>query len=190
MAFAMDDYVQVNERIAAFYEAHPTGSIQSEIHTLTENLVVVKASAWRGPDDTRPCIAHSQLAIPGKTSFTRDSEVENAETSAVGRALAMMGFEVKRSLASREEARNKHDDSPAPKKADKGEETQAPAAPEWAAVLTGILNDEGMKAADLAGALGVQRVTYKVIGEYIDKSGVHPRIALEQLVTAAKEQAA
>ena len=47
------------------------------------------------------------MCIPGKTPYTRDSEVENAETSAVGRALAMMGFEVRKGVASRQEVANK-----------------------------------------------------------------------------------
>ena len=105
--FRMDDYVPVNARIEEFYERYPEGSIQTEIVTHTDALVVVKAWAYRTPDDLRPCTAHSQLAIPGRTNFTRDSEVENAETSAVGRALAMLGFAVKEGMASREEVRNK-----------------------------------------------------------------------------------
>lgn len=187
--FNMEDYVSVNERIEAFYKAHPHGSIQAEIHTLTDKLVVMKAVAYREPGDTLPCIAHSQLGIPGKTSFTKDSEVENAETSAVGRALAMMGFEVKRGMASKEEVQNKR----APRETANSVPEQAPSAtkqekPEWADVLVEILNDEGMKSADLATALGVQRVTFKEIQKYIDSTGAHPRIALEGLVLSAKGQ--
>lgn len=106
MAFA-NDYVPVNERIEAFYAAHPEGSIQCEIHMLTDALVVMRATVYRDRDDPRPSVAHSMLGIPGKTNFTRGSEVENAETSAVGRAIAMLGFEVKRGMASREEVDNK-----------------------------------------------------------------------------------
>lgn len=106
MAFA-NDYVPVNERIEAFYAAHPEGSIQCEIHTLTDALVIMRATVYRDRDDPRPSVAHSMLGIPGKTNFTRGSEVENAETSAVGRAIAMLGFEVKRGMASREEVDNK-----------------------------------------------------------------------------------
>ena len=187
--FNMEDYVSVNERIEAFYKAHPHGSIQAEIHTLTDKLVVMKAVAYREPGDTLPCIAHSQLGIPGKTSFTKDSEVENAETSAVGRALAMMGFEVKRGMASKEEVQNKR----APRETANSVPEQVPPAvkqekPEWADVLVEILNDAGMRSADLAGALGVQRVTFKEIQKYIDGTGAHPRIALEGLVLSAKGQ--
>lgn len=101
------DYVPVSERIEAFYQAHPDGSIQCEISTLTDTLVVMRATVYRTPDDPRPSVAHSMLGIPGRTNFTRGSEVENAETSAVGRAIALLGFEVKRGMASREEVWNK-----------------------------------------------------------------------------------
>jgi len=105
--FDMRDYVPVNERIAAFYEQHPEGSLQSEIVELTSDRVTVKAYAYRSDADPRPGIGHSSLVIPGATPYTRGSEIENAETSAWGRAIAALGFEVKRGLATAEEVRNK-----------------------------------------------------------------------------------
>jgi hypothetical protein len=113
MAGFADDYVPVAQRIEAFYAAHPDGSIQCDIYTLTDTLVVMRATVYRDREDPLPSIAHSMLAIPGKTAFTRGSEVENAETSAVGRAIAMLGFEVKRGMASHEEVWNKRDETPA-----------------------------------------------------------------------------
>lgn len=109
MAFELKDYVDVHKRIEKFYEKYPEGSIQTEIVEKTDSLVVVKACVYRKPDDQRPSIAHSQLGIPGKTNYTRDSEIENAETSAVGRAIAFLGFEVKNGIASEQEVRNKKD---------------------------------------------------------------------------------
>ena len=105
--FNMDDYITVPERVDAFIRKHPEGSLQSEIVELTESRVTVKALAYRSPDDQRPGIGHSSLEIPGKTPYTRGSEIENAETSAWGRAIAALGFEVKRGMASAEEVRNK-----------------------------------------------------------------------------------
>lgn len=109
--FKMDDYVPVQERVDAFIKAYPQGSLQSEIVELTDNRVTVKALAYRTPDDPRPGIGHSSLGIPGATSFTKGSEIENAETSAWGRAIAALGFEVKRGIASAEEVRNKPSDA-------------------------------------------------------------------------------
>jgi hypothetical protein len=103
----MDDYVPVPERIDRFKAQFPDGSLQSEIVELTDSRVTFKAYAYRTPDDPRPGIGHSSLEIPGSTSFTKGSEIENSETSAWGRAIAALGFEVKRGIASKEEVRNK-----------------------------------------------------------------------------------
>lgn len=110
----MADYIPVNERIAAFYEKHPEGSLQSEIVELSESRVVMRAYAYRTPTDERPGIGYSSLNIPGSTSFTRGSEIENCETSAWGRSIAALGFEVKRGIATAEEVRNKQDETPTP----------------------------------------------------------------------------
>lgn len=107
-------YVPVNKRIEEFYQKYPEGSLQSEIVELGENIVVVKAYAYRSPTDERPGVGHSQMPIPGKTPYTVDSEVENAETSAWGRALAALGFEVHTSVASAEEVNNKSGGAPSP----------------------------------------------------------------------------
>jgi hypothetical protein len=114
--FDMKDYVPVSERVDGFYKVYPEGSIQSEIVELTDSRVTVKAYAYRNPNDPRPGIGHSSLGIPGSTSFTKGSEIENAETSAWGRAIAALGFDVKRGIASYEEVRNKpsHPSRPAP----------------------------------------------------------------------------
>ena len=103
----LKDYVTVDKRITAFYTDYPDGSLQSEIVTLTDKLVVVKAYAYRSADDPRPGIGHSQMEIPGSTPYTEGSEVENAETHAWGRALAALGFEVKKGVATRDEIQGK-----------------------------------------------------------------------------------
>jgi len=105
MAFA-DEYVDVAERVRQFVERYPGGSLQSEIVEMSETRVVIRAYAYRDSDDTRPGIGHSQLAIPGRTNFTRGSEIENAETSAWGRALAALGFATKY-IATRDEVEMK-----------------------------------------------------------------------------------
>lgn len=103
----LKDYVDVPTRIAKFYEKFPDGSLQSEMVHLGPELVIIKASAYRTADDARPGIGHSAMIIPGDTPYTEGSEVENAETSAWGRALAALGFEVKKGIASRNEIESK-----------------------------------------------------------------------------------
>jgi hypothetical protein len=98
-----EDYVTVADRITAFYKAYPEGSLQSVIVELTDKRVVVRGEAYRNAEDPRPGVGHSALAIPGATPYTRGSEIENAETSAWGRAIAALGFETKAGIASRDE---------------------------------------------------------------------------------------
>ena len=105
---APPDYVEVSERIQEFRDKHPEGSLQAEIVELREDLVIVKAYAYRTPDDPRPGVGLASEPIPGKTNFTRDSEVMNCETSAWGRALIAVGAaDAKRGIASANEVRNR-----------------------------------------------------------------------------------
>jgi hypothetical protein len=159
--FKMDDYVPVNERIGAFKAEHPEGSLQSKIVELTEGRVTVMAMAYRTPDDPRPGIGHSSLEIPGSTSFTRGSEIENAETSAWGRAIAALGFEVKRGLASAEEVRNKQPEQGRGARASTPD-ASAPVqrSPEEKALIGQLLEVTGMTVSRmtlLADAVGVAK---------------------------------
>lgn len=104
--FNQDGYIPVAKRIGEFYEKHPQGVLQSEVLVLEKDRVVIKAYAYRSPEDQRPGIGHASESIPGSTSFTRGSEIENAETSAWGRAIAALGFEVKEGVATAEDVRN------------------------------------------------------------------------------------
>lgn len=106
-AFAAD-YVEVADRIRAWYEAYPNARIETEIVSISDKLVVVKAQAFRGetPDEKPAGVGHSSMSIPGSTPYTRGSELENTETSAAGRALVMAGLPSKK-IASGDEIRAK-----------------------------------------------------------------------------------
>ena len=99
----LDDYVDVATRIAAFKEKHPDGSLQSELVEFTDKRVVVKAYAYRDRDDKVPAVGHAAEVIPHPNANMRGSELMVCETSAWGRAIAALGFEVKRGVATREE---------------------------------------------------------------------------------------
>lgn len=111
MAFdksALKDYVDVAERIRAWYEAYQNGRIETSVLEHSDKRVVVEAKVYRGESaDEKPAgIGHSAMQIPGATPYTRGSEIENCETSAVGRALVMAGLPSKR-IASDDEIKSK-----------------------------------------------------------------------------------
>jgi len=103
------DYVQVKDRVIAFNEAHPTGSIVTEM-TFEGEIVRCKAIVRPDHEQINRCFVGHSEELRGSTSINKTSAVENCETSAVGRALAMMGIGVIESIASADElikAKNK-----------------------------------------------------------------------------------
>lgn len=107
MAFNMDDYVDVAERLKRFREAYPNGSLQQVsvqfIDFAGKSWVVYTAAAYRSPDDTRPGHGTAWEAVPGTSNFKRDSEVMNAETSAWGRAIVAVLASDTKKIATRNE---------------------------------------------------------------------------------------
>lgn len=101
-----DDYVEVAERLQEFYAKYPEGSLQGSWEwTADGSLIVYRAAAYRTPDDARPGVGYAQEPYPGKTAFTKGSELQNAETSAWGRAMAALGIATKKGIASAHEVR-------------------------------------------------------------------------------------
>jgi len=111
MAFDMSDYVDVAERLRLFKEKFPNGSLQCEnlqfIDFAGKSWVVYTAAAYRSPDDTRPGHGTAWEPVPGTSSFKRDSEVMNAETSAWGRAILAVLAASTSKIASRDEVQNR-----------------------------------------------------------------------------------
>lgn len=100
-------YVLVSDRVIYFNEAYPDGSISTElISTPDAETVVVKATvkpdSMTGLSIGRAFTGYSQ-AKWGDGYINKTAALENAETSAVGRALAFMGIGVIESIASVDE---------------------------------------------------------------------------------------
>jgi hypothetical protein len=100
-----EDYVPVAERLEKFYERFPNGRITTAIveHNLETGFVLIRAEVFRTQDDAQPAATGHAFEVRGESYVNKTSYIENAETSSVGRALALLGFEVKRGIASREE---------------------------------------------------------------------------------------
>src|SRR6056297_203133 len=111
------DYIDVATRIVEFRTTYPNGSLQQQnLEFVTDfagrDWVVYTAAAYRTPDDTTPGIGTAWEPVPGPTRFTKDSEVQNAETAAWGRAMvAALAVDTKKGVASAEEVRNRQTDT-------------------------------------------------------------------------------
>lgn len=118
------DYIDVATRIVEFREKFPQGSLQPWKDPYVEKVempdgkiksfMVYSAAAYRSPDDKLPGVGYAWEPIPGPTNFTRDSELQNAETAAWGRAMvAALAVDTKKGIASSEEVRNRQTSAPA-----------------------------------------------------------------------------
>jgi len=105
MRFDLDSYITVHERIEKFYAKWPTGRILTSIveHNAETGFVLVRAEVYREQDDAMPAATGHAYELRSAGHVQQGSYVEVGETSAVGRALALLGFEVRRGVASREE---------------------------------------------------------------------------------------
>jgi len=96
-------YVEVNERIKFFRqeEQYNGWSITTNIEHINDNEVVMCTSIL----DTNGNVISTGHAheVKGSTNINKTSHIENCETSAVGRALAMLGIGIDTSIASANE---------------------------------------------------------------------------------------
>ena len=104
----LENYVDVPQRIKLFYEKYPEGSLQMDpdlqFQTVGDQIIVIgRAYAYRNPQDEKPGVGTAQEYLPGKTNFTRGSEIQNLETSCWGRAIGALGIGIDKAIASKEE---------------------------------------------------------------------------------------
>lgn len=98
------DYAEVNQRIKAFRMVYPQGSIPTEIVSIENGVVIMKASVFT--DEGKLLATGTAYEKEDSTFINKTSYIENCETSAVGRALGIAGFGIDVSVASAEEVQN------------------------------------------------------------------------------------
>ena len=98
------EYAEVNQRVKAFRMLYPNGAITTDIVSLKDGIVVIKATAQ---DEEGKTLATGYAYEKENSTFiNKTSFIENCETSAVGRALGMCGIGIDVSIASYEEVAN------------------------------------------------------------------------------------
>lgn len=142
------EYVEVNQRILGFWELHPDGCI------VTTKLA----------DDGDRCDFLAEVYVDGQVKATghayevrtasnvnKTSYIENCETSAVGRALGMLGIGSTESIASAEEVEaaiaQQERAAKTAKKAAKPKDVAKPAGTENGALDGDTGSDSARKAA-------------------------------------------
>jgi len=98
------EYTVVNERILYFNDTYPNGSIETQlVSPVDSKWIIVKATVL--PDVTIPYRKFSDYsqAVVGDGYINKMAALENACTSAVGRALGLMGIGVIDAMASVDE---------------------------------------------------------------------------------------
>jgi hypothetical protein len=136
--FNLNDYETVEQRIKRFYKDNPDGRIITENQTTLQDRQVstwvVMASVYLNNETDKPKATGLAFEVDGVGMANKTSALENAETSAIGRALANAGYSGNK-RASREEM------------AKVARETKPSAtAKDWLAMATELGNDiEGLR---------------------------------------------
>lgn len=97
------NYAEVNQRIKAFRMVYPEGYIVTELMRDEDGICIFHARCGNGAVTLGTGTA---FEVKGSSNINKTSYIENAETSAVGRALGMAGFGIDTSVASAEEVQN------------------------------------------------------------------------------------
>jgi hypothetical protein len=102
MAFNLNDYETVEERITKFWKDYPDGRIETELLEAGSHRFIVEARIYKTEADTKPYATDMAAESFKPDSSVAEFALERCSTSAIGRALATGGFATKK-RASREE---------------------------------------------------------------------------------------
>ena len=100
------EYVLVNERIKAFWKLYPNGRIVTDILSMENDMCVIRAKVFTDREDNIPVATGTAYERESSSFINKTSYIENCETSAIGRALGILGIGIDTSVASAEEVEN------------------------------------------------------------------------------------
>ena len=109
MAFDLSNYVDVPARLRMALERYPNMSVLEHPVQVREvdgkTYIEVTVEVICNDDADRRATASAWEIHPGHTPYTKESEMMNSSTSALGRALGFLGFGIAKSIASQDEVR-------------------------------------------------------------------------------------
>jgi hypothetical protein len=101
--FDPESYAPVAARVELFYERYPTGRNLTELVQHNDREIVFRAAVFRAAEDREPAATGWAAERVGDGEVNAVACLENTETSAIGRALANLGFTASRLRPSAEE---------------------------------------------------------------------------------------
>ena len=103
MAFNLADYETVESRLEKWWKDYPDGRVGTKIEQATDTRYIISAQLFKTEADAQPWATGLAGESVSDRGVNSTSALENAETSAIGRALANAGYAAKGKRASREE---------------------------------------------------------------------------------------
>jgi len=103
MAFNLQDYEPVEDRLRRFWEDYPEGRIFTDLVHNENGQVIIKAYLFKNALDQTPWATGYAEERVTERGINATSYVEVCETSALGRALANANYAAKGKRPSREE---------------------------------------------------------------------------------------
>lgn len=104
MGFNLNDYQTVDERLREWWGKHPDGRVLTRIVESGDKTWTLLAEVYRDSADERPYATGMAHGDPqGSSGAQKTNPLEDAETSAIGRALANAGYAPKGQRPSQEE---------------------------------------------------------------------------------------
>jgi hypothetical protein len=184
-SFSPEQYATVAERIELFYSRFPQGRINTELVTRENREITFKAFVYRVAEDSFPAATGWASEREGDGDINTVACLENTETSAVGRALANLGFTASTKRPSREEMekaervrRSVVYQSPPP--VTPREESAAPAA---ASVAVAAIHHDLLVLMERAEVLGFSTRRLAVIRERLARG---PLLSIDESIRIEK----
>lgn len=103
VAWNLNDYEPVEDRLRRFWETYPSGRVSTSVLPSEPGQWIVRAFVYRDINDAHPSADGTAHEVVSQRGVNATSALENCETSAIGRALANLGFAPKGARPSREE---------------------------------------------------------------------------------------